>query len=102
MEERLQKILARAGFGSRRANEELIRDGRVAVNGKVPTPFVVCLAMVTAPGASVLLNVQVPEAPAATLIRAVPPAVTLEEVRPVPVQLTPLSVQPVGSVSVKS
>jgi 23S rRNA pseudouridine2605 synthase len=35
MEERLQKILARAGFGSRRACEELIRQGRVAVNGKV-------------------------------------------------------------------
>ncbi len=33
-EERLQKILARAGFGSRRANEELIQAGRVAVNGK--------------------------------------------------------------------
>ncbi len=35
MEERLQKILARADFGSRRACEELIRQGRVAVNGKV-------------------------------------------------------------------
>ncbi len=35
MQERLQKILARAGFGSRRACEELIRQGRVAVNGRV-------------------------------------------------------------------
>jgi 23S rRNA pseudouridine2605 synthase len=35
MEERLQKILARAGFGSRRACEELIRQGRVSVNGDV-------------------------------------------------------------------
>lgn len=35
MEERLQKILARAGFGSRRACEELIRQDRVAVNGQV-------------------------------------------------------------------
>jgi 23S rRNA pseudouridine2605 synthase len=35
MEERLQKILAKAGFGSRRANEELIEAGRVRVNGKV-------------------------------------------------------------------
>jgi len=34
MEERLQKILARAGFGSRRACEELIRQGRVLVNGQ--------------------------------------------------------------------
>ena len=36
-EERLQRALARAGFGSRRACEELIRAGRVAVNGRVAT-----------------------------------------------------------------
>lgn len=36
-EERLQKILAQAGLGSRRACEELIKAGRVAVDGKVIT-----------------------------------------------------------------
>lgn len=34
MDERVQKILARAGFGSRRACEELIAAGRVTVNDK--------------------------------------------------------------------
>lgn len=33
--ERLQKALARAGLGSRRASEELIRAGRVRINGRV-------------------------------------------------------------------
>lgn len=37
MKERLQKVMAHAGIASRRACEELIRDGRVLVNGKVAT-----------------------------------------------------------------
>ena len=36
--ERLQKILARAGLGSRRACDALIAEGRVTVNGKVAVP----------------------------------------------------------------
>ncbi len=36
-EERLQKLLARAGVGSRRACEELIQAGRVAVDGRIVT-----------------------------------------------------------------
>jgi 23S rRNA pseudouridine2605 synthase len=37
MEERLQKILASAGYGSRRACEDLIASGRVQVNGETAT-----------------------------------------------------------------
>ena len=37
MEERLQKLLAQAGYGSRRACEEFIVAGRVKVNGQVAT-----------------------------------------------------------------
>ncbi len=37
MQERLQKILARAGIASRRKAEELIREGRVTVNGQIAT-----------------------------------------------------------------
>jgi 23S rRNA pseudouridine2605 synthase len=35
MKERIQKLMAQANVGSRRAAEELIRQGRVRVNGKV-------------------------------------------------------------------
>lgn len=35
MADRVQKILARAGIASRRASEDLIRAGRVTVNGKI-------------------------------------------------------------------
>ena len=37
MEERLQKVMAHAGVASRRKSEELIRQGRVSVNGQVVT-----------------------------------------------------------------
>lgn len=39
MEERLQKVLARAGVASRREAERLISEGRVAVNGRVVREF---------------------------------------------------------------
>jgi 23S rRNA pseudouridine2605 synthase len=36
-EERLQRALARAGYGSRRTSEELIAQGKVRVNGRIAT-----------------------------------------------------------------
>ena len=32
---RLQKFLAQAGLGSRRSSEQLIKDGKIVVNGEV-------------------------------------------------------------------
>ncbi len=37
MQERLQKVLAKAGVASRRRAEELIRQGKVRVDGRVVT-----------------------------------------------------------------
>jgi 23S rRNA pseudouridine2605 synthase len=37
MEQRLQKILARAGYGSRRTCEEFISNGQITVNGQIAT-----------------------------------------------------------------
>ena len=37
MSEKLQKVLARAGIGSRREMETLISEGRVSVDGKIAT-----------------------------------------------------------------
>ena len=37
VEERLQRALARAGYGSRRRSEELIAQGKVRVNGRIAT-----------------------------------------------------------------
>jgi 23S rRNA pseudouridine2605 synthase len=37
MQERLQKLIAQAGYGSRRSCEEFITAGRVRVNGKIAT-----------------------------------------------------------------
>ena len=36
MAERLQKFLAKSGIGSRRYCEDLIKSGKVIVNGKIP------------------------------------------------------------------
>ncbi|WLF83241.1 23S rRNA pseudouridine(2605) synthase RluB [Moraxella sp. ZY21109] len=37
MTEKLQKVLARVGLGSRRAMEQMISEGRVSINGRVAT-----------------------------------------------------------------
>ncbi len=48
VQERLQKFLARAGIASRRRAEDLIRAGRVEVDGQVVTAVGVCIDPATA------------------------------------------------------
>ena len=60
--ERLQRALARAGFGSRRSAEDLIAAGRVTVNGTVATigdKVDVTTDVVTVRGATVNLDPRV-------------------------------------------
>ncbi|EHC50766.1 putative pseudouridine synthase [Salmonella enterica subsp. enterica serovar Give str. S5-487] len=43
MSEKLQKVLARAGHGSRREIESIIEAGRVSVDGKIATRLAIVL-----------------------------------------------------------
>ena len=43
MKERIQKVLGAAGVDSRRAIEQMIRDGRIEINGKTPTELPVLI-----------------------------------------------------------
>lgn len=59
MEMRLQKYLAHAGVASRRASEELIKQGRVAINGQTVTEMgimVYATDKITVDGSPVLLT----------------------------------------------
>ncbi len=106
MEERLQKILARAGYGSRRSCEAIIAQGRVWVNGQVAQlgdkadPSV---DRITIDGAVV----KAPEAPLYIALykpRGVLSTVTAPDVRPTVRELIPLSgnIFPVGRLDVDS
>jgi 23S rRNA pseudouridine2605 synthase len=106
MEERLQKILARAGYGSRRNCEEFISEGRVTVNGKVAIlgtkadpakdKIVVDGKLVTAAETLVYVMIYKP--------RNVISAVTAPDPRPTVRDLVPLpgTLYPVGRLDVDS
>ena len=70
--ERLQKVLARRGYGSRRKAEDLIRGGRVRVDGRTAS-----LGQRVLPGASVTVDgaPPPPEAASLTLMLHKPPGV---------------------------
>jgi 23S rRNA pseudouridine2605 synthase len=106
MEERLQKILARAGYGSRRNCEEFISEGRVTINGKVAIlgtkadpakdKIVVDGKLVTAAETLVYVMIYKP--------RNVISAVTAPDPRPTVRDLVPLpgTLYPVGRLDVDS
>ncbi len=78
-QERLQKLLARAGVASRRASEDLIRQGRVSINGEKA-------------------DIGAKADPAADVIRVDGEIITLEDVKPVYIVLN----KPRGVVSAVS
>ena len=66
--ERLQKVLARVGMGSRRTCEDLIAAGRVTVNGESPEKVSTLAAIGTSARAATCASTSLP--------RVVPAAVT--------------------------
>jgi len=106
MEERLQKILAQAGYGSRRACEALIVAGRVCVNGQVA----VLGSKADAEKDRILVDRQPIKAPekleyvALYKPRGVVSAVTSPDPRPTVRSLVPLpgTLYPVGRLDVDS
>lgn len=104
--ERLQKVLARAGLGSRRACEELIRQGRVTVNGQVAR-----LGQTVDPGREEILvdgqPLYLPERPTYLLLHKPPGVIcTVRDThgRPTVLDLIPATVRlyPVGRLDLES
>ncbi len=79
MQERLQKILAQAGFGSRRSCEELITAGRVKVNGK---PIKLGDKADVARDAISVDNVHIPKRPAFVYVALNKPREVLSDIDP--------------------
>ena len=99
MEERLQKILARAGYGSWRACEALIAQGRVRVNGQAAMPgdkadlsvdqVMIDGALVKAPEAPMYIALYKPRGVLST-VTAPDPRPTVRELIPLPGNLYPV------------
>ncbi len=106
MKERLQKIMARAGIGSRRTCETIIADGRVTVNGKVAA-----LGMKADPGKDRILVDGKPISPGESLVyialnkpRGVLSTVSTDDHRKTVCDLVPVPerIFPVGRLDVDS